>query len=213
MKKRNEKWIGYWNSGSSNKAIHGRGSYPDEVYNSIAKDVTFYLDITPTDSVADIGGGTGDQSKYIIQECNPSYLEMFEANEYALNIFTEWIQNNNLLNIKSTYCILPDINFKKRFTKVFIGGVLMYMNSLNDIELIMKKIYDSLEDNGKLLMFHNYDKETWVPNEWDLFLISYDEFENISKKIGFKSIKRVKIGLHHGNDCIGNSELSVLLTK
>ena len=217
MPNRNNKWIGFWDNASSsntnNKSIQGRGSFPDEIYYSIPNDIISTLDINSNDCIADIGGSTGDFSKYIIQKVNPTYLELFEASKYSLSIFKEWIEKNNLKNINASHCVLPEIDFKRKFNKVFVGSVFQYLNSLEDVELSIKKIYDALENNGKLLLFHHYDKDIWKPNEWDLLLINYSEISEIGRKVGFKNIKRVKIGLYHGNNICGDSELSILLTK
>jgi len=224
---RNKYWIDYWEQRSEKaginikspskkedyKFIHGRGSFPDDVYDSIAIDIVKYLDIKQKDLVADIGGASGDQSKYIIEHCNPKYLCLFDASINSVRLFQDWINKNNLNNVESKLCVLPELKTDTIFTKIIVGSVFQYLNSIIDLEDSIKLIYNSLEKNGKALFFHHYDKDNSYEEDWDLLLISFSELESISKKIGFKKIERVKVGLYHGDNACGKVELSVLLTK
>lgn len=210
-----EYWTDHWNKRATTpgKYSHGRGSFPEDVYNSIPIDIINLLEIKSNDTVADIGGATGDYSKYIIQTCNPKHLCLFDSSLNSIKHFQDWAKENNFQNVEAQHCILPEIKSNIKFTKIIIGSVFQYLNSIEDIEKSLQNIYNLLEDNGQVLLFHHYDKEKWIPNEWDLLLINYNELKHISENVGFKEVKRVKVGLYYGNNVCGDAELSVLLNK
>ena len=118
------------------------------------------------------------------------------------------IKELKLENDKELQAYCPEL----KYSKVIIGSVFQYLDSLNDVEKSLSNIYNSLTNDGRVLAYHHYDKNNYSNKEWDLLLINFEELEDISKRIGFKLIKRVKVGLYYGDPC-GRCELSVLLIK
>ena len=59
----NNKWVKFWNDRAEHveknvKYANGRGSYSDDSFNSIYKDIIKILNIDSTSSVLDVGGKT-----------------------------------------------------------------------------------------------------------------------------------------------------------
>ena len=211
---RKEKWVSYWDERALNpnpKIAHGRGSYPDNVYYSIHKDIVDLLNIDNKSSILDIGGGIGYFLKQIINKCNPLYTHLIESSKNSVVSFNEWLNKNDISNSESSYYILPDMpKGLKKYNKIICGSTLGYLNSLEEVKISVEKMYNLLEDDGEILLFHHHNTKSPAK---DILLFDLNICKNSFKSIGFKTIKEVKIGPYYGEGACGKYEFSVYLKK
>jgi phospholipid N-methyltransferase len=208
-----EKWVKFWDSRakhSDNKVANGRGSYPNDVYESIPLDIIKTLNVDSNSKILDVGGGNGHFLKTIYNNCSPLDVCLVDSSITHINSFNQWVSFNQIPNASSYNLLLPS-PFKKdkTYNKIICGGtVLNYLGSLTEIYESIYNMFSILEPQGNLLIFHHHS----LPQN-DLTIFNFDIIKEWGNKIGFSYIERVKIGLYHGNGCCGSNEISVLLTK
>ncbi len=208
-------WIKHWNyisTKSSPKEANGRGGYTEDVFETIYKDIIKILNIDKNSTLLDVGGGTGYFLTQIINECNISNSYLIDSSVNSIEIYKKWVMDNNISNSKSIHSVLPDITIDKniKFNKIMCGTALGYLSSMEEVRESIQEMYNFLTDDGKLLLFHHWDKKSSY-NE--VLTFDYQDFLTISEDIGFKNIKRVVVGKSFGAGCCGTNEISVLLSK
>ena len=214
MKKQSNKWVKYWDDRALHptpKIAQGRGSHPDELYNNLHKDLILHLNIDNNSSILDVGGGIGHTLKQIIIETNPKKSHLIDSSQNGVNSFNLWVKNENIPNSKASVSKLPQFPpFKDKFNVIMCGSTLGYLNSFNEVEESIIKMYNLLDKNGKILLFHHTHIDSNFPS---LILLNLKIVKDMCSKLNLKSIKEVKVGPYWGNSACGKFELSILLTK
>ena len=218
---RSGKWVKFWNDRSKYveenvKYANGRGSCPDNVFNSIYKDIIKVLNIDHRSSLLDVGGGTGYFLQKIIKECSPVKTCLVDSSQNSIDSFNSWRDSNSIANSEAHKMTLPEFKIdNKRFNKIMCGTTLGYLNSWDEVIMSLQSMYDLLETDGDLLLFHHYTSD-FESNAWwkdEMILFNNSKMLEAVKKVGFLDFKEVSIGDYHGSGCCGESEFSVLLKK
>lgn len=203
-------WLEYWDQrglSDVNKIANGRGSYPNEIYEEIYKDIINKLNINNLSSILDVGGGNGYFIKQIYKECKPKNTHLLEQSINHVNKFQSWINDNNITNIKVSQYILPSLpNNNEKYNKIMCGTTLGYLKDYTEIKECIKKMYNILEDNGDLLIFHHHQKS----ND-SVLTLNMEKILDLIKGMNFGSIIETSIGPFWGDGCCGKNEFSVLL--
>ena len=203
---RNEFWLEYmketWVKRESVSGKHGRAINREE-FNTIAREVSEILDFHPEDLILDIGAATATMaigfSGYVakVVAVDPSVKLIKEA--------TKYVKENKIDNVSLHIDTFPNLSKleNKKFTKIYCGSVLQYLNNLSEIGECLNRTFELLEDSGKALFFHHYDskKKKYYPNShwWknEMLWFSLEDVRGICKEIGFSSVEEVKIS--HSN--------------
>ncbi len=209
-------WRNVWNEKALDDNIFvqiGRSSYTPVEFFLMIKDIQKVLNLKNTDIVLDAGGATGWVSIAISPFVKKVY--MFDYSDNMIKRATEYTKNfNNIVVYQDDLLYIE--NTKKlnvKFDKVIVGSVLQYFNDYNEVEKVIKNIYDVMKNGGKGLFYHNPDvnkKEEYIESynrlnwgESDIkkaleyenrrLWLDFNKIKDICETIGFKQIKYLKI--------------------
>lgn len=206
-------WVNFWTDKSKSeddKICIGR-NYPNEILDQIGLDLVNILKPDSNKSILDVGGANGYFLRDIINNFSPKKACLIDASIYNVQSFKEWTINNNIKNSIGYVSILPEFpKLDEKFDIIMCGTTLGYLKSIDDVKISIKKMYDLLNNNGILLIFHHYDILSKEPN---ILTFDFNFFKDVSENIGFRSIEKLKVGPHYKNGCCGSNEISVILMK
>lgn len=140
-------------------------------------------------SVMEYGCGTGLIGFDLCSECNKMVL--IDSNEEMINIIKEKIKLFKINNVTPIQLDLTKEPYKKeKFDLIFIS---LTLHHIIDIEDIIKKFYNLLNDNGSLCII-DLDKEdgSFHSNQVDFKGhngFEHEEIKNVLNKTGFSNIQ------------------------
>lgn len=143
-----------------------------------------YIVDAKSKNAIDFGCGTGLVGLNLLNEFNS--MLFLDASQNMISQIKQKISELHIQNA-STLCIdiekesLPDL----RFDYIFMSQVLHH---IKDVERVLSKLYDVLNDGGQLLIV-DYNKNENVVSDFVHHGLSQVELTNIMTKIGYNDIQ------------------------
>ena len=141
--------------------------------------------------ILDLGCGTGRDSKYFIDggykvTSIDGSIEMCKVAE-------------NLLNRKVEQINFLDMNYKNEFEGIFACASLLHLSN-DDLLIVLKKISNSLKQNGILYTCFKYGDSTRIDNGRFYNDMNEEKFTNLSKNIEELKILRTWVTEQYKSD-------------
>lgn len=148
----NEKYVSNYLADIRTK-IPGYDLMFELVFDSI---IPLYLNKQFKQSFLLVGGGL-IEIDYIQKKYSSSSLTIIDSSQEMINVYKEKLNDTSVKLITNKF---EDCNLNKKFTLCIS---LLVLHFINDKEIFLKKAYDSLVDDGFLIVstFSNYHLDWW----------------------------------------------------
>ena len=198
-------WFDLWqNKGKSSDFLiqTGRGnSFNLDRFILFMQDVNHALDLQKTDVLLDAGGASGWISLWLLPFVKS--VTMFDySKEMIIKAQRQTAGFDNITVFQDDILNMTKVSGK--YSKVLVGSVLQYLDSMEQVKTAMKNIYNVMDDGGIALLTHNPDitkqgrhfntyKDEIPDWEHKRLWLDIQEIYYAAMKIGFKGCKKTPI--------------------
>ncbi len=171
--------LNYYDNNSSKY----KNDWTDEFLNNYQFDVPeiFLSYLKPNSYILDLGCGTGRDSKFFIEKGHR--VKSIDGSRGMCKIASE------TLKVAVEQMNFLDINYNKEFDGVFACCSLLHLNT-QDLILCLKKVCDSLKNNGVLYASFKLGRDEKIVNNRFYNDMTEDKFKKICDNIlDFKIVK------------------------
>jgi len=141
--------------------------------------------------ILDLGCGTGRDSKYFIDK--GYQVKSIDGSKEMCKVA------ENLLNRKVEQINFLDINYNEEFEGIFACASLLHLSN-DDLLIVLKKISNSLKQNGILYTCFKYGDSTRIDNSRFYNDMNEEKFTNLSKNIEELKILRTWVTEQYKSD-------------